>query len=152
MRARLDQLRRYARAARTRATVERDLWEFRRRYGDVLAPKPATTEGVALLASLSYSPFQAKLEGMIAKALQREGLEVVAATPPDGELVRRYFRLFGVERFVSIDDYATGDEREEARRLLADVRTSADLKEITYEGAEVGRQVLSTLSRYLHEG
>ena len=142
----------YARAARDRVLVERDYRSFRRRYADVLAPKPATTDGVALLASLSYSTFQAKLEGMIAKALQFQGLEVVAATPPDAELVRRYFRLFGVDRFVTIDEYAAGDERDEAARLLAGVETANDLKQLTYEGADVGRQVLSTLSRYLHEG
>src|SRR5437773_4173726 len=97
-----------AKALRTRATLERDFHRFRRAYVDVLAPKPPSDGGVALLASLSYSSFQVKLEGMIAKALQLQGLDVVAAVPPDGDVVRRYFRVFGVERFVTLDEYATG--------------------------------------------
>jgi hypothetical protein len=89
---------------------------------------------------------------MIAKALQFQGFDVVAAVPDDAELVRRYFRLFGVDRFVTLADYPVGDVGEEAIRLLADVETAADLRAVQYRGADVGRQVLSTLSRYLHEG
>src|SRR5438552_1365083 len=141
-----------ANAFRARATLERDLRRFRHAYADLLAPKPPAREGVALFASLGYSTFQVKLEGMIAKALQLQGFDVVAAVPSDADLVRRYFRLFGVDRFVTLDDYAAGDVDEQAVRLLADVETAADLKSVQYRGAEVGRQVLSTLSRYLHEG
>jgi hypothetical protein len=137
---------------RERAVLERDLVAFRRRYGRVLRWKPeAPARGVALVASLSYSTFQAKLEGMIAKALQLQGLDVVAAVPADGELVRRYFALFGAERFVTLDDYAS-DGEDDAERLLAGVTSAAELKAVQYRGADVGRQVLSTLSRYLHEG
>src|SRR5437763_9251349 len=141
-----------ANAFRVRATLERDLRRFRHAYADLLAPKPPAREGVALFASLGYSTFQVKLEGMIAKALQFQGFDVVAAVPDDAELMRRYFRLFGVDRFVTLDDYAAGDVAEEAVRLLAGVDTAADLKAVEYRGADVGRQVLSTLSRYLHEG
>src|SRR6266852_3207319 len=45
-----------------------------------------------------------------------------------------------------------GNVDDEAVRLLADVETAAELKAVQYRGADVGRQVLSTLSRYLHEG
>ena len=132
--------------------LERDLARFGRRYRSVLGQMPKTeSRGVALLASLSYSTFQVKLEGMIAKALQMTGFDVVAAVPADGDLVRRYFRVFAVDRFVTLDDYAA-DVEDEAERLLAAVETGADLKNVQYRGADVGRQVLSTLSRYLHEG
>lgn len=145
-------LRARARALRERAVLERDLAAFSRRYGRVLGWKPdAPGRGVALLASLSYSTFQVKLEGMIAKALQLKGLDVVPAVPEDGDLVRRYFSVFGVERFVTLDEYAT-DVEDDAERLLAGVETAAALKTVQYRGADVGRQVLSTLSRYLHEG
>src|SRR5437667_3729948 len=141
-----------ANALRARAALERDLRRFRRAYAHVLGEKPPAGEGVALFASLGYSTFQVKLEGMIAKALQLQGFDLVAAVPADADLVRRYFRLFGVNRFVTLDDYAAGDVDDEAVRLLAGVETAADLKAVQYRGAEVGRQVLSTLSRYLHEG
>lgn len=142
-----------ARALRERAILERDLAAFRRRFGRTLAWTPSKPpRGVALVASLSYSTFQAKLEGMIAKALQLQGLEVVAAVPSDADLIRRYFAVFGVNRFVTFDSYPVRDVEAEAARLLAGVEGAAELKEIRYRGADVGRQVLSTLSRYLHEG
>jgi len=145
-------LRARARALHERAILERDLASFRRRYGAVLRPKPEPTRGTALLASLSYSTFQVKLEGMIAKALQFRGFDVVAAVPRDGALVRRYFGLFGVDRFVTLDDYASANGDVGAAAVVADVRTAEDLKQLRFHGADVGRQVLSTLSRYLHEG
>jgi len=145
-------LRARAHALRERAILERDLASFRRRYRSVLRPKPEVTRGTALLASLSYSTFQVKLEGMIAKALQFQGFDVVAAVPADGALVRRYFELFGVERFVALADYASANGGVDAASLLRDVRSAEDLKGLRFHGADVGRQVLSTLSRYLHEG
>src|SRR5713226_1473413 len=137
-----------ATALRARATLERDLRRFRRAYERVLGEKPPAGAGVALFASLSYSTFQVKLEGMIAKTLQLQGFDVVAAVPGDADLMRRYFRLFGVDRFVTLDEYAAGDVDKEAVRLLEGVETAADLKAVQYRGADVGRQVLSTLSRY----
>jgi hypothetical protein len=144
------------RALRTRTVLERDYWSFRRRYGSILRPTPPATRGIALIASLSYATYQIKLEGMFTKAFQRNGLEPVVVVPPDSELPRRYFELFGVERFITLDDYL-GPEREsaatrEADALLARVQSPSDLKTLTFRGADVGREALSTVSRYLHEG
>ena len=36
--------------------------------------------------------------------------------------------------------------------MLDRVRTPSDLKTLTFRGADVGREALSTVSRYLHEG
>jgi hypothetical protein len=145
-----------ARALRDRAILERDYRAFRRRHGAVIGPTPSATRGTALIASLSYSTYQLKLEGMFCKAFQLMGLEPVVATLPDAELARRYFELFGVRRFVTLDQFVTPGREEEARReaeaRLDDVRRPADLKTVTYLGADVGRQALSTVSRYLHEG
>jgi hypothetical protein len=150
---RLLTLRRYGSALTARAVLERDFRRFRRRYGAVLGPKPPGGRGVALLASLSYSTFQVKVEGVIAKALQLQGYDVVAAVPRDAELVRRYFGLYGVDRFVNLEEYADHDgEIADAAAMLDELRTPADLKALRFHGADVGRQVLSTVSRYLHEG
>jgi hypothetical protein len=134
--------------------LSRDFASFRRNYGSVLGAKPPPSDErpIALIASLSYSTFQVKVEGIIAKALQFQGHEIVVATPSDAELARRYFALYGVDRFVTPDDYAAEDVDLRAAELLAGVETAAELKELRYRGADVGRQVLSTLSRYLHEG
>ena len=141
-----------AHAVRARATLERDFRRFRRAYADVVGPKPSASDGVVLFASLSYSTFQVKLEGMIAKALQLKGFHVVAAVPRDAELVRRYFELFGVNRFVALEEYADVVDDGEPELLPAGIETAEQLKQLRFEGADVGRQVLSTLSRYLHEG
>jgi hypothetical protein len=149
-------IRRYGRAFRDRAISERDFREFRRRYGDILGPTPAPTGGVALIASLSYSTYQLKLEGMFAKAFQLQGLEPVVLVPSDSELPRRYFETFGIRRFVTLDRYLppalSAEADREAAELLNRVRTPSDLKTLTFRGADVGREALSTVSRYLHEG
>jgi hypothetical protein len=145
-----------ARQLRTRLTLERDYWSFRRRYGRVLRDSPGPTTGVALIASLTYSTFQAKQEGMIAKAFRLQGLEPVAVVLPDARMARRYLELFGVRRFVHLADFVSPELEKEARgaaqELLAQVSRPGDLKQLTFRGADVGRQALSTVSRYLHEG
>lgn len=145
-----------ARAAKSRVILERDYRSFRRRYGAIVGPSPPTTRGTALIASLSYSSYQVKLEGMFAKALQAQGLEPVVATLPDAELARRYLGLFGIRRFVTLDEYLDDERRatarSEAAALLERVSRPADLKNIRFRGADVGREALSTISRYLHEG
>ena len=143
-------------ALRTRRVLELDYRDFRRRYGELLESVPEQTRGTALLASLSYSPFQLKLEGMLAKAFQLHGLEPVAAVPHDSRLPSRYLELFGVERFVTLEQYLTPELEDEARRegeaLLESVHEPEDLRRLTFRGVDVGRQALSTVSRYLHEG
>jgi hypothetical protein len=144
------------RALRARTILERDFRAFRRRYEDIVRPASLTDRGTALIASLSYSTYQIKLEGMFVKAFQRKGLEPVVLVPPDSELPRRYFELFGVRRFATLDDYLDSGREDEARReaeaLLAGVEQPSDLKTLTFRGADVGREALSTVSRYLHEG
>jgi hypothetical protein len=141
---------------RTRATLERDYRAFRRRYGAVIGGESERTEGIALIASLTESVFQLKLEGMLAKAFQSEGLEPVAAVPAGRDLPRRYLELFGVRRFVSLDDYVSTELEaaadEEAGAALGSVSSQSDLKSLAFRGAGVGRQALSTVSRYLHQG
>ena len=144
------------RALRARRVLERDLRDFRRRYGAVLGAAPPTTEGAVLLASLTYSVFQLKLEGMLAKAFQLKGVEPVAAVPADSDLPRRFLEVFGVRRFVTIDDHVNGADEERVRAEAADalgsIGSAAELKELVYGGASVGRQALSTASRALHDG
>ena len=144
------------RAWRTRTILERDLRAFRRKHGATLRPAPPPTRGPALLASLTHSPFQLKLEGMLAKAFQLRGLDVVAAVPAGTELPRRYLEVFGIRRFVTLDDYLTGEldalARSEAGRLAEELGSVTELRDAVYRGASVGRQALSTLSRHLHDG
>ena len=140
---------------RTRAVLERDLFAFRRRYGSILRPAPPPTRGTALLASITHSPFQLKLEGLFAKAFQLQGLDVAAVVPPGAQLPPRYLDVYGISRFVTLDDFVTSETEAEARREAERLGASAgvaELKDATFHGASVGRQALSTLSRHLHDG
>jgi hypothetical protein len=146
-----------SRALRLRVQNERDYRAFRRKYEDILRPTPPSTGGgTALIASLSYSTYQLQLEGMFAKAFQLQGLEPVVLVPNDSQLPRRYFETFGIRRFVTLDRYLApalvAEAEREAATLLDRVQTPSDLKTLTFRGADVGREALSTVSRYLHEG
>jgi hypothetical protein len=138
-----------------RLEVERDVRAFRRRYGSIVGAVPeGPKHGTALLASLTFYPLQLKLEGMLAKALQLQGLEVAAAVPQHARAPRQYLGLFGVSRFASLDESPELQARAEtdAAALLGQVASVAELKELRYRSAFVGRQALSTASRHLHEG
>jgi hypothetical protein len=142
--------------ARRRAASELGLLAFRRRHLAALGHGPEVATGVALLAGLSHSVFQAKLLGMFAKALQLEGLEPVGVMLDGAEFPRRYLEVFGIRRFVTTVDYlpANADEAaaEQAEALLAPLDSAAELKDVTVHGVNVGRQALSTVSRHLHDG
>lgn len=154
--ASLSKLDAYRRSFRVRAQNERDYRAFRREYEEILRPRPPATDGIALIASLSYSTYQAKQEGMFAKAFQLKGLEPVVVTLPDARNTRRFHELFGIEQFVTLEEYLTPELEDEAQATAADLHDSvagpADLKQLRYEGADVGREALSTVSRYLHDG
>ncbi len=154
--ASLSKLDAYRRSFRVRAQNERDYRAFRREYEEILRPRPPATDGIALIASLSYSTYQAKQEGMFAKAFQLKGLEPVVVTLPDARNTRRFHELFGIEQFVTLEEYLTPELEDEAQATADDLHDSvagpADLKQLRYEGADVGREALSTVSRYLHDG
>jgi hypothetical protein len=144
------------RRLRNKLTVETDLARLRLRHGRTLAPVASDGSRVALFVSLSTFVYQLKLEGMIAKALELEGLTPVFLVPPGDVLARRYLHAFGVRRFLEIPDFVDAAlEREaddRAERVLAAEPSVADLMELEIAGATVGRHVLSSVSRGIHEG
>jgi hypothetical protein len=126
--------------ARYRATIERDIRAFRRRYGQIFAAEPREEGPVALIVSLSSFPYQLKLEGMLAKALEAKGCRPVIAVFAGSELPRRYFEAFGLTWFVELGDYLP-----EAELDVPDFEP-----ELEFRGIPVGQYVLSTASRILH--
>lgn len=138
--------------ARRRAILERDVRRLRREHGDALLAARDASGPVALFVSLTEFVYQLKLEGMLGKALQLRGWRPVVLVPAGSWIPRRYLEAFGIESFVSLENYAGGDAAEEARRILAAEPTLADLRELTFHGAAIGRNVLATVSRALHEG
>lgn len=135
--------------------VERDLRRFRRCFGPVVGAALGDGRGPhVLVASLTDFPYQLKLEGMLAKALELENCRVTVLSLPRRPQARRYHGVFGIDRFVELDAYATPEldarAADEAARLLAQPLDATALKELEFHGAAIGRYVLSTISRNLH--
>ena len=110
----------------------------------------------ALVVSLSAWPYQLKLEGMLLKALELEGLAPTVVTDREARRVAsRYHGAFGFET-VSIDAFSEPSSapelRREAETLLGGDLSVQKLKALRYGDVNVGQHVLSTLSRNLFRG
>jgi hypothetical protein len=138
-----------------RLVLERDLQRLRADHGPAFVSIEAPPSGAppVLLVSLTEFVYQLKLEGLLGAALKLAGRRPVALVQSGSWIPRKYFAAFGIDDLVVLDDYLDGPARleaaEEAARLLS---TGADLRTLTFHGASIGRHVLSTLSRALHEG
>jgi hypothetical protein len=140
---------------RRRAILERDLARLRREHPGLR--EVAGGEGpVALFVSLTEFVYQLKLEGMLAKALQLRGWRPAVLVPPGSWVPRKYLGAFGIDSFVVLDDYldeaARAEAAEAAARILEHEPALADVRDLTFHGAPIGRNVLATVSRALHEG
>ena len=137
--------------------VWRDQRRFESRYGTMLRSVRADPGGPrALLVSLSDWPHQLKMEGVLAKGLELRGFVPVVLTLPTARWAHRYFRTFGVDRFVYPEQFkqvALDPEIEHiTRELLAGEISVQALKRLTYRGTQVGIQTLSSLSRGFQQG
>ncbi|MDX6509351.1 MAG: hypothetical protein QOG81_1103 [Gaiellaceae bacterium] len=142
---------------RRRAILEADIWRLRRRHGGALRYVEDSSGGTALFVSLTEFVFQLKLEGLLGKALQLQGLRPVVLVPDNPTWVpRRYLAQFGIDSFVVLSDYLDSvahEEAEEAARLiLARDPSPVEIRELSFRGAQIGRNVLATISRVMHEG
>jgi len=106
-----------------------------------------------LLVSLTEDVEQAKLEALLAKALQAHGGRVTVYVFRSSRRSVELFRALGVDELAFYEDVAPprGDAAAEAERIVAGCTTVHDYKELTYRGARVGRQALSTVVRARHD-
>ena len=137
---------------RRRVVLERDLRRLRTANGSALQGAEGAAGPPVLIVSLTDFVYQLKLEGLLGKALQLAGRRPVVLVPSGSWIPRKYLEVFGVRDFVTLDEFVEGDAEAEAARILDANPSAADLKELSYRGAAIGRHVLSTLSRALHEG
>jgi hypothetical protein len=142
---------------RRRIVLERDIRRLRAAHGDAFAGPECDADGpVALVVSLTEFVYQLKLEGLLGKALQLKGWRPVVLVPAGSWIPPRYLRVLGIDSFAVLDDYlddaARSEAHGEADRILASQPSAAGLSELTFHGAAIGRQVLSTASRALHRG
>ena len=143
--------------ARDQLEIFADHRRFERRYGPMLRSVKARSDAPAtLVVSLSDWPFQLKMEGVLAKALELQGRRAVVLTEPTAGWARRYFRTFGIESLVTPDGYSSPGDATVAARLareaLAETPTVQGLKAVTFNGAHVGIQALSSVSRAFQQG
>ena len=140
---------------RRRAILERDIARLRREHPGLRAVGDGDGP-VALFVSLTEFVYQLKLEGVLGKALQLHGWRPAVLVPAGSWIPPKYLSAFGIARFVVLDDYLDDAGRSEAAaaagRVLEHAPTLADVRELTFHGAAIGRNVLATVSRALHEG
>lgn len=142
---------------------EREIWrdyrQFRRTARGVLdvPPEGGTSRGDVLIVSLSGMIYSIKLEGVLAKALQLRGYSPIVLTNRHAFWTRRYFTLFGVTRFLFIEDFLPSVAeiaiaREQRDRFMRGPIDLQSCKAWTFEGASVGQYAVSTVARILHRG
>ena len=137
-----------------RLILERDVRRLRTRHGAAFSAIEVPPDAPpVLLVSLTEFVYQLKLEGLLGAALKLAGRRPVVLVQAGSWIPRKYFEAFGIHDLVVLDDYLDDRARtqaaEEAARILV---SAADLRSLTFRGASIGRHVLSTLSRALHEG
>ena len=139
---------------RRRIVLERDVARLRRRVGPAFGSICDADGPTALFVSLTEFIFQLKLEGMLAKGLQLEGWRPAVLIQAGSWVPERYLRTFGVERLVTlppyVDDAARAEADAAAREILAERSSLTDVRDLTFHGAPIGRNVLATVSRALH--
>jgi hypothetical protein len=140
---------------RRRVALERDIARLRREHPGLR--EVSRGDGpVALFVSLTEFVYQLKLEGMLGKALQLHGWRPVVLVQDASWVPRKYLSAFGIENVVTLapylDDAARAEAGEAARRILGHEPTLAEVRDLTFHDAPIGRNVLATVSRALHEG
>ena len=141
---------------RGRALARRRIAEIRSRHPGLASDLSALTREDGqriLLVSLSDEPQQARLEAILAKALQLHGARVTILTWRSARRSRTFFKAMRLRDIFFYDDVAdaTTSYLDEARRVLERCPTVQDLLHFEHRGVRVGRQALSTVVRTSHE-
>jgi hypothetical protein len=140
---------------RRRLVLDNDIRRLRSEHGAAFADGETESDApVVLIVSLSEFVYQLKLEGLLGKALQLQGRRPVVLVPPGSWIPPKYLGVLGLGELVSldVDADARAEAEAEAGRILTSRPSVVELKGLRFRGAAVGRHVLSTLSRALHEG
>lgn len=145
-------------------TNPRDFWELQQ---DILRTRHATRflRPVHAMASgrkvmfleMARLVMTYKQHGLLAAGVALNGGRACALTTRIVPYAKRYFRAQGVREVHYWESYALhrADRRaaqQDAAQFRLDGATFAQIKEWRYRGAQIGTQLLSSLSRKLHEG
>ena len=96
-----------------------------------------------------------KQEGLLVKGAQLQGLQPIIVTNR-GAWVNRYYRLFGVDDFVYLEDYVSRARKnvvmQEAKEALKHMQSFDDLMAYQYHGIPIGNYVASSFVRQKYTG
>lgn len=118
-----------------------------------IGPGRPNGRNLLILALGDESVYQAKLYCMLAIELRRRGWRPIVIQDLRARAVaRRYYSAFGIREVAYLEDFGPGEaERAACRAALDAFARSAwsvqSIKAWSFEGAWIGPQVLSTLSR-----
>lgn len=95
--------------------------------------------------------YQVKLEAMLAKALQLAGCSIQVLTWKHSFWSKKYFRSFGINKFLNFEEYFHSNGRDKLAESLSGFFSKKinfqEVKNYRYEGCRIGQQVLSALAR-----
>lgn len=143
---------------RNRLSRQRDCRRFTRQYAKLFQARSEPTDPGQRVAMISLAEFpqQNKVEGILAKTLSVRGWTPIVVTYRSCRHAVQYFRAFGIKEFVFFDDLMDrvikNQAAQEARRILRGPMDFQTLMELQYRGTDVGRHLLSTLTRNLCQG
>jgi hypothetical protein len=103
-----------------------------------------------LVIFISDNVQEARLQGILAKALQLRGAHIQFLVSRSGMRGRAVLKALGFRDFVYTEDFIAGRPHEHERRadeVLAAVTTTRELLQYEIDGVRVGRQALSTVIR-----
>ncbi|MFC1593795.1 hypothetical protein ACFL38_00535 [Candidatus Omnitrophota bacterium] len=107
-----------------------------------------------LIVSLTHFLYQVKEEAMFAKALQLQGCEITVLTYKHCIWPQKYFRLFGITKFIFFEDYLinvnNGDVERAANDFLQKQISFQEVKKWQFKDCHIGQQVLSSFARRMH--
>lgn len=136
------------------ADITKDLFQLKRNFPFLKEKTKVGTSKNVLVVSLTSFLYQIKLEALFAKALQLNGCAVQVVTWRHCFWAQAYFRLFGIDSFVYLDDYlrefSDKDVAEDCQKLLKQGLGFQQVKAWRVKGCRVGQQVLSTVARICH--
>jgi hypothetical protein len=134
----------------------RDFLEFSRKNKSLLAENLVDHSNKnALIVSHGFVA-AAKLEGLICKSLQLQGVKPIVLFLEPSYWPRKYLRLYGVQSFLALRDFTRRADRAVADDIVSDFFREKpgfpSLLNFCFKSVHVGRHVLSLIVRKTHAG
>jgi hypothetical protein len=103
-----------------------------------------------MIVFLSDNAEEARLQGLLAKVLQRRGAQIQILATRAGARAGAIFRALRLRNIVYAEDFVLGrfeEHLEEADRILAATGTTRSLVAYEHDGVRIGRHAISTAVR-----